>query len=462
MSVPGPGRHDCRRTLSCWIGRDWLVFCPFPPPRTSSSQKIFTPTDCAGRPAQSEERPPNHPGHFPHRRRRTSGSRRQAGRAEADVRGAAARALCRPRLLTLPFTSGQKDPVRLFVSLLLRPLVCPAVGQHPRKAWRSGSSRPASLVSNLDFVESIFGNGGDPYLPENDAGAGCAALDRAHRLRHSGAAPGRARRRRLGCRHYDQATERQRATACAGQHEEELYNNGRAFKVACRDRRGVMVTIIADNYFGYCKKEVKTQISFAANLLRHCARRNMPAARSPSRLMCWDRNSRRTHGALEEGRRSASDAAARRPGGRQPEGYAVDRRIPQHLLCAGERGLQRREGFVRWSSDGERSGSRCAPATSTSCPRAIKFVCRSRLAGTAWRLVGSRADGTLCHKPCTVSGGGKSEISKSIASVLLKGPVFVKDYHARHGPGGGDPGREIIRDIYTKPAAGRARARVPF
>ncbi len=23
--------------------------------------------------------------------------------------------------------------------------------------------------SNLDFVESIFGNGGDPYLPENDA-----------------------------------------------------------------------------------------------------------------------------------------------------------------------------------------------------------------------------------------------------------------------------------------------------
>ena len=27
-----------------------------------------------------------------------------------------------------------------------------------------------------------------------------------------------------------------------------------------------MVTIIADNYYGYCKKEVKTQISYAANL----------------------------------------------------------------------------------------------------------------------------------------------------------------------------------------------------
>jgi hypothetical protein len=47
-----------------------------------------------------------------------------------------------------------------------------------------------------------------------------------------------------------------------------------------------------------------------------------------------------------------------------------------------------------------------------------------------WRLIGVKADGTLCHKPCTVSGGGKSEISKSIANVILQGPVFVRDYHA--------------------------------
>ena len=49
--------------------------------------------------------------------------------------------------------------------------------------------------------------------------------------------------------------------------------------------------------------------------------------------------------------------------------------------------------------------------------------------GSAWRLVGARPRGTLCHKPCTVSGGGKSEISKSIANVILEGPVFVGDYH---------------------------------
>ncbi len=36
--------------------------------------------------------------------------------------------------------------------------------------------------------------------------------------------------------------------------------------MCARDARGVVVTIIADNYFGYCKKETKTQLGMAANL----------------------------------------------------------------------------------------------------------------------------------------------------------------------------------------------------
>jgi len=52
------------------------------------------------------------------------------------------------------------------------------------------------------------------------------------------------------------------------------------------------------------------------------------------------------------------------------------------------------------------------------------------LAQSKTRLTGLRIGaGTVCHKPCTVSGGGKSEISKSIANALLHGPVFVRDYH---------------------------------
>ena len=55
------------------------------------------------------------------------------------------------------------------------------------------------------------------------------------------------------------------ATACAGKID-ELYNDGSAFKLTCRDEQGRVITVIADNYFGYCKKEVKTQIGLSANL----------------------------------------------------------------------------------------------------------------------------------------------------------------------------------------------------
>ena len=90
-------------------------------------------------------------------------------------------------------------------------------------------------------------------------------------------------------------------------------------------------------------------------------------------------------------------------------------------------------------------------------PWGTKIRLQKQHGGTMWRLVASRADGTLCHKPCTVSGGGKSEISKSIGSIVLKGPVIVSDYHRDM-----DAVEEIIRrdfsQIYKKPpAADRAK-----
>ena len=45
-----------------------------------------------------------------------------------------------------------------------------------------------------------------------------------------------------------------------------------------------------------------------------------------------------------------------------------------------------------------------------------------------WRLVGTREEGVYCHKPATVSGGGKSEISKDISDALIHGPSFVADF----------------------------------
>ena len=37
---------------------------------------------------------------------------------------------------------------------------------------------------------------------------------------------------------------------------------------------------------------------------------------------------------------------------------------------------------------------------------------------------------TSCHKPCTVSGGGKSEISKAITDAFIFGNAYVADFDA--------------------------------
>ncbi|MEY4918374.1 MAG: hypothetical protein RL616_2287, partial [Verrucomicrobiota bacterium] len=181
-------------------------------------------------------------------------------------------ALTPPReIMQLPFTSTQPKPADCFVSLLIRPLVCPAVpGFTAEKSMEVRFFVPGNLVSNLDFIESIFGNAGDPLLPENDS-----ALDTEHWSGHTGCvilAPHlvKATKKSVGLPHFDQATERQRRDGMCWKKEDEIYNNGGAFKITCRDEHGVIVTIIADNYYGYCKKEVKTQISYAANLFGNC------------------------------------------------------------------------------------------------------------------------------------------------------------------------------------------------
>src|SRR5208283_3116579 len=114
-------------------------------------------------------------------------------------------------LLRLPFTSAQEKQAECFVSLLLRPIVSPEVpGFSPEKTMEIRFFAPGNLVSNLDFVESIFGNAGDPYLPENDAG-----LDVEHWTGHSGCvilAPQltRATKKEVGLPAWEASTERQR------------------------------------------------------------------------------------------------------------------------------------------------------------------------------------------------------------------------------------------------------------
>jgi phosphoenolpyruvate carboxykinase (diphosphate) len=332
-------------------------------------------------------------------------------------------------VMALPFTAGQAEQARLFVSLLLRPLVCPATGADPEKTMEIRFFAPGSLVSNLDFVESIFGSAGDPHLPENDA-----ALDAAHWTGHTGCvivAPhivgmGKAS---LGLPREADATARQKRDGMCWRDPNEPYNGGNAFKICCRDQRGVMVTIIGDNYYGYCKKEVKTQISFSANLYGLCEEEHAGGAMASAAYVLGqdfyaDQTISLKKTSFEEGIDTLDGMVEPRPGR-----YAVDRRYPDIYYVPENAVFKLREGRVWWKHEGHEYELTLRRETTYVLPSGFRVRLEKRFADSSWRLVGTRPRGTLCHKPCTVSGGGKSEISKSIANALLQGPVFVRDYH---------------------------------
>jgi hypothetical protein len=333
-------------------------------------------------------------------------------------------------LLILPFTADQAVQAKLWVSLLIRPVVCPATGVELEKSLETRFFAPASLISNLDFIEGIFGNGGDPFLPENDA-----ALDTMHWTGHTGCvifAPHITglRKKDLGLPHYDVASERQRRDGMCWRAEDEIYNDGGAFKLACRDARGVMVTVIADNYYGYGKKEVKTQISFAANLYGMAEEEHAGGAIAfPSYVLGQDFIADRTVLLKKTSLDDALEVLGERAQPK-PEGYAADSNHPDIFYVPAAAEFNVREGHVRWQHNGKQQRLTIRQGDVFVLPSGYRVRLEKQLQGFAWRLIGTRPEATLCHKPCTVSGGGKSEISKSIANNLLRGPVFVKDYFA--------------------------------
>ena len=363
-------------------------------------------------------------------------------------------------VMALPFTADQEEQVHTFATLLLRPLVCPATGSEPAKTMETRFFVPASLVSNLDFVEEIFGNGGDPDLPENDS-----ALDVLHWTGHTGCvilAPHIAglNKQALGLPHIDNATDRQRAEGMCWRSETEVYNEGRAFKLACRDARGVMVTLIADNYFGYCKKEVKTQISYAANLFGMAEEEHAGGAIAfPAYVLGQQFYAGRTVLTKKVTFHEAMQWLDHRVT-IQPEGFATDNTYSHIIYVPENAEFSVRKGTVEWDHPTGRKIRTLRAEETYFLPWGTKIRLEKQIGGTAWRLVAVRADGILCHKPCTVSGGGKSEISKSIGSIILKGPIFVGDFHADM-----DRAAEILRKdfstIYKKPVS-LERARRPI
>lgn len=325
------------------------------------------------------------------------------------------------KLKVLPFTSNQEENAKLMVSLLMRPIVCPEVkGVISQKSLEIRFFAPGSLVSNLDFVETIFGNAGDPNLAHNDA-----ALDTEHWTGHTGCivlAPHLKllKKKDVGLPHFDDATERQKIDGMCWKDENELYNDGGAFKITCRDDRGVVVTLIADNYFGYSKKEIKTQISYSANLFGLVEEEHSGGAIAYPRGVMGDIVDGATFTAKFKKEYSFKDVK-QLLGDRidvKPSNYGVDKKYPNLVYIPEDAHINTNTNSITWTYKNEKQKIILSPVKTYIHPTGNKFKLEKHKAISLWRIVNTSPEGVFCHKPCTVSGGGKSEISKSMLNAI--------------------------------------------
>lgn len=348
-------------------------------------------------------------------------------------------------LMKLPYTSSQSNNAETFVSLLLRPTVCPEVpGYIEEKALEVRFYAPGNLVSNLDFVESIFGNAGDPLLPENDS-----ALNPENWTGHTGCvilAPHITKLKKvdLGLPNIADATERQKRDGMCWENEDELYNNGTPFKLTCRNEEGVIVTIIGDNYYGYSKKEVKTQMGYSANLSGLYEEEHAGGALAYTTKNLGNRFKQDSSISARHTFRNAMDLLGTSAIVKD-SGYAVDTNHPEVIYVPEDSEFSLVDGqSVSWNH----GKINLVPNHYYVLPSGYKVRMEKHPNSPAWRLVGIDAEGTFCHKPCTVSGGGKSEISKSIWDAISFGPVFVANF---------DEDMDMIEEILNKDYSKRFR-----
>ncbi len=331
-------------------------------------------------------------------------------------------------IMELPYLANHQEQARTFVSLLIRPTICPEVKNiTERKSMEVRFFAPGGLVSNLDFVESIFGNGGSPYHVMNDA-----ALDIDHWSGHTGCvilAPQLTTltKKEVGLPHISEATERNKRDGMCWENEEELYNDGQAFKLTVRTDEGIIVTLIADNYFGYSKKEVKTMMSYAANLYGNVEEEHaggalvFPAYNQGDYYIAKPEKIGYTLQDVVNNNRSKVEYL-------EDKGYAIDRNYNNIFYLPENTIFNVLRQSIKWSIGDKEYFLKLLPHKTYILPNGSKFRMEKYVGALNYRLVESYGEGAFCHKPCTVSGGGKSEISKSIQDAVIAGSFFINDF----------------------------------
>jgi hypothetical protein len=193
-------------------------------------------------------------------------------------------------------------------------------------------------------------------------------------------------------------------------------------------------------FAGYCKKEVKTQIGLTANIFGLAEEEHsggalaFKAVNLGETFLANPRYMQITvpRGSVngfsytyEEAIQLLGDSVVV-----HAEGYATDKKYPNIHIIPEDAGisLQTQTAFYKDRTTGETRTLRVLPENTYIHPSGYKVRVSKHPKVHKWRLIGTVAEPTFCHKPSTVSGGGKSEISKSLNDAVIHGPIFIGDY----------------------------------
>jgi hypothetical protein len=234
-------------------------------------------------------------------------------------------------------------------------------------------------------------------------------------------------KKELGLPHISEATERRWNEGMCWEKEDELYYNGQPFKAMVRDKSGVIISIIADRYNGYGKKETKTQMSYSANLFGLCEEEHSGGALANPRYdlgddfrMDYIEKSRQTLAFLAKHYSQQIDF--------QKEGYAIDRKFPDIIYVPEDAHFSKIDQTITWKYSGKMGQLRIVPNWTYILPNGYQVELKKDPRSQQWQLIGTVGEGLFCHKPSTVSGGGKSEFSKSIGDNISMGSSVVRDF----------------------------------
>lgn len=333
----------------------------------------------------------------------------------------------------LPFTRDWgSSRAEAFASLLVNPVVVPGVeGFTQEQSMETLVLAPGSLIANLDFIERIFGNAGNQFRAEDNL-----ALNPEHWTGDTGVI--------IFAPHITQITLEEMgidpASLNSSNKDIKLYNDGDSFLLKIRDSSGVVITIVGDNYFGLGKKTIMTDASFSAdrrgNTIQEHAGGNIVFAESDSGgKFSYKNDAPKIEGATE----SYHEALALSCGElvAQDEGYAIDSLEPDNILLneTAEFTLNDHQQIVTWHHEGQSYYTNLDPDKNYFLPNgmSVRMQCDDILEKgasiIAWKLIGRSAKGTFNHKSDTVSGGGKSELSKPVDDILRAKQLSVSNLH---------------------------------